>query len=77
VWPGQLTAYDTGALEFFALRCEAEKALGDRFDIREFHSVLLENGTITLPMLREHVQAWLATKKKGVPENRHSPASCN
>lgn len=77
VWPGQLTAYDTGALEFFALRCEAEKALGDRFDIREFHAVLLENGTITLPMLREHVHAWLATKKKGVPENRHSPASCN
>jgi uncharacterized protein (DUF885 family) len=77
VWPGQLTAYDTGALEFFALRCEAEKALGDRFDIRQFHSVVLENGTITLPMLREHVQAWLAKKKKGAPENRRSPASCD
>lgn len=63
VWPGQLTAYDTGALEFFALRAEAEKALGKRFDIREFHTVLLENGTITLPMLREHVRAWLRTRQ--------------
>lgn len=73
VWPGQLTAYDTGALEFFALRCQAERALGDRFDVREFHAVLLENGTVTLPMLREHVRGWL--KKKGVPEDQHA-AEC-
>jgi len=63
MWPGQLTAYDTGALEFFALREQAEQALGDRFDIREFHGVLLESGTVTLPMLREQVQAWLESKK--------------
>ncbi len=63
LWPGQLTAYDTGALEFFALREQAEQALGDRFDIREFHDVLLESGTVTLPMLREQVRAWLESKK--------------
>jgi len=63
VWPGQLTAYDTGALEFFALRREAEAALGKRFDIREFHEVLLANGAVTLPMLREQVQAWLESKR--------------
>jgi uncharacterized protein (DUF885 family) len=63
VWPGQLTAYDTGALEFFALRDEAKQALGERFDIREFHEVVLGNGTVTLPMLREQVRSWLASKQ--------------
>jgi uncharacterized protein (DUF885 family) len=63
VWPGQLTAYDTGALEFFALRQQAKQALGERFDIREFHSVMLGSGTVTLPMLREQVRIWLESKK--------------
>jgi uncharacterized protein (DUF885 family) len=62
-WPGQLTAYDTGGLEIFALRAQAERALGDRFDIREFHDVLLRNGAVTLPMLRESVEAWIAEKR--------------
>jgi uncharacterized protein (DUF885 family) len=76
MWPAQLTAYDTGALEFFALRCAAEKALGDRFDIREFHGVLLENGTITLPMLREHVHAWLEKKDARGVQGSSRPSSC-
>ncbi|WP_161827987.1 DUF885 family protein [Steroidobacter agaridevorans] len=59
-WPGQLTT--TGALEFFALRKLAQETLGARFDIREFHSVLLENGAVTLPMLREQVTHWLKSK---------------
>jgi uncharacterized protein (DUF885 family) len=75
VWPGQLTAYDTGALEFFALRSEAEQALGKRFDRREFHAVLLENGTITLPMLREHVRAWLDKKTAGTGQASSPPNS--
>jgi uncharacterized protein (DUF885 family) len=62
-WPGQLTAYDTGGLEIFALREEAERALGDRFDLREFHDVVLRNGAVTLPMLRESVEAWIAEKR--------------
>lgn len=62
MWPGQLTAYDTGALEFFALRKQAQETLGSRFDIREFHAVLLENGAVTLPMLREQVTHWLKTR---------------
>ena len=64
MWPGQLTAYDTGALEFFALRKQAQETLGSRFDIREFHTVLLENGTVTLPMLREQVTHWLKSKAR-------------
>jgi uncharacterized protein (DUF885 family) len=63
MWPGQLTAYDTGALEFFALRKQAQETLGARFDIREFHTVLLENGSVTLPMLREQVTHWLKSKQ--------------
>jgi uncharacterized protein (DUF885 family) len=63
MWPGQLTAYDTGALEFFALRKQAQETLGSRFDIREFHAVLLENGAVTLPMLREQVMHWLKSKR--------------
>jgi uncharacterized protein (DUF885 family) len=62
-WPGQLTAYDTGALEFFALREQAERELGARFDLREFHDVLLRSGAVTLPMLRESVEGWIAEKK--------------
>jgi hypothetical protein len=53
----------TGALEFFALREQAMAALGERFDIREFHDVVLGSGTVTLPMLREQVRIWLESKK--------------
>ena len=59
-WPAQLTAYDTGAIEIFALRAEAERALGDRFDLARFHSVVLDTGAITLPMLRRKVERWIA-----------------
>jgi uncharacterized protein (DUF885 family) len=64
-WPGQLTAYDTGAIEIFALREKAKKELGDRFDIRAFHDQLLKYGSVTLPMLREIIDRWLADIRKG------------
>ncbi len=59
ILPGQLTAYDSGGLEILALRRQAEEALGDDFDIREFHNRILENGTIPLPALRAHVERWI------------------
>lgn len=62
-WPGQLTAYDTGALEIFALREQAKRELGERFDIREFHDQVLANEAITLPMLRQVIEHWVALKK--------------
>jgi uncharacterized protein (DUF885 family) len=61
VIPGQLTAYDTGGLEIFALRAEAEERLGERFDIRDFHARILENGALPLLALREKVHAWIDT----------------
>ena len=63
ILPGQLTAYDSGGLEIFALRKEAEAALGEAFDIREFHDRVLENGTIPLPTLRTHIENWITSKK--------------
>jgi uncharacterized protein (DUF885 family) len=67
--PGQLTAYDRGAAEFFDLRREAESRLGRRFDIRQFHQVVLRNGAVTLPMLRDEVESWLKTSVKDNERN--------
>ncbi|ADO75941.1 conserved uncharacterized protein [Stigmatella aurantiaca DW4/3-1] len=63
VMPGQLTAYDSGGLEFRALRTQAEAALGPRFDLRQFHQVVLENGTIPLLQLRANVEAWIQSQQ--------------
>jgi uncharacterized protein (DUF885 family) len=63
VLPGQLTAYDTGGLEIFALRERAERELGPRFDVRDFHDAVLGHGAVTLPMLREAVDRWIVSRK--------------
>ena len=63
ILPGQLTAYDSGGLEILALRKAAEDALGEDFDIREFHDRVLENGTIPLLQLRAHIEAWIENKR--------------
>ena len=59
VQPAQLTSYETGGLEIFALREEAKAALGSRFDIREFHQRVLESGDVPLSRLREQVRSWI------------------
>ena len=64
VIPGQLTAYDTGGLEFAALRADAMKRLGARFDIQAFHERALENGAVPLAALRAHVEEWIAAEEK-------------
>jgi uncharacterized protein (DUF885 family) len=58
--PGQATSYLLGSLEIQRLRQKAENALGDDFDIREFHDRVLANGGITLPMLGAEIDAWIA-----------------
>ncbi len=60
--PGQATAYKVGMMEFLRLRSEAEEALGDRFDIRDFHDVVLKNGALPLTALRELVMEYIAEK---------------
>lgn len=63
VTPGQLTTYFAGALEIRRLRNEAEKRLGKEFNLRSFHDRVLEEGSITLPMLQERIGLWLEGKK--------------
>lgn len=57
--PGQATAYMVGRLEIERLRRAAEARLGQDFDIREFHDRVLESGSVPLPLLRAHTEAWL------------------
>jgi uncharacterized protein (DUF885 family) len=65
VWPGQMTTYGAGELEIIRRRREAEAALGEAFDVREFHDRVLGNGSVTLGMLREEIRGWLAVAEAG------------
>ena len=63
VMPGQATAYKIGMMKIVELRENARQALGDKFDIREFHDVVLANGAVPLDVLEELVADWVAEKK--------------
>lgn len=58
-WPGQALAYKTGEIKIRQLRELAENELGSEFDIRKFHDIVLENGSITLEVLEEQVLSWI------------------
>ena len=59
-YPGQALSYMVGRLEIQRLRAAAEQTLGDRFDIRAFHDVVLGNGSLPLAVLDEVVTSWVA-----------------
>jgi uncharacterized protein (DUF885 family) len=63
-WPGQALAYKLGELELWRLRRACEEALGERFDLREFHRVVLESGSIPLPALQAQVEAFVAAETR-------------
>lgn len=61
--PGQALSYKIGMIKILGLRAKAQKALGDKFDIREFHDAVLKNGAVALPILEELVDDYVAEKK--------------
>ncbi len=61
--PGQATSYMVGQLHIAGLRKKAEAALGERFDLRDFHEVVLGNGSVPLEVLTEQVDAYIAGKQ--------------
>lgn len=64
VMPGQLTAYDSGALVIMSLRNRAEQQLGKRFNLKSFNRALLEEGVVPLNELRRHVTAWIESQAR-------------
>ncbi len=70
-WPGQALAYKVGQLKILELRALAQKELGPKFDIREFHDVVLRNGTIPLDVLEGQVRDWIVQTRKSEPHKKN------
>ena len=64
-WPGQALAYKVGELRLRAMRADAERRLGDRFDVRAFHDLLLGGGALPLDVLETRVQEWIGQNERG------------
>ena len=64
-WPAQATSYMLGMIEIRRLRALAEETLGDDFDLRGFHDRVVGMGSITLPMLEESIEVWIAEQQAG------------
>ena len=62
VWPGQAVSYKIGMIKVQELRAYAEKELGDKFSIQEFHDVVLRNGSVTMDILENIVYSWVDSK---------------
>lgn len=67
-WPGQATAYKIGELKILELRAAAKEALGDDFDIREFHDTVLGAGSLPLDALEARIMAWIDAKTEATSD---------
>jgi uncharacterized protein (DUF885 family) len=64
MWPGQATAYMVGMLKILEVRQKAKDALGDQFDLVEFHNVILRNGAVPLDILEQIVNEYMAANQQ-------------
>ena len=62
-WPAQALSYKLGEITIVKLRGEAEKSLGDKFDLRSFHDAVLRQGSVPLPVLEQQVRQFVAESK--------------
>lgn len=62
--PGQASSYKAGMLRILSMRTKAEERLGDKFDIREFHDLILGGGSLPLPVLEGRMDTWITEKTK-------------
>ena len=62
-WPGQALSYKLGEIAIVKLRAEAERELGNQFDIKAFHDTILRQGSVPLPVLEQQVRAFIAESK--------------
>ncbi|WP_144213586.1 DUF885 domain-containing protein [Shewanella donghaensis] len=63
VMPGQATAYKVGMIKILELRENAKKQMGDKFDIRQFHTLVLQNGPVPLDVLEAEINNWIEEAK--------------
>jgi uncharacterized protein (DUF885 family) len=70
-WPGQAPSYMIGNLEILRLRAAAKAKLGTQFDLRAFHDQVLGRGSVTLPLLRELVEEWIAGAPPALAPRTH------
>jgi len=59
VWPAQATSYKMGMIKILELRERAKKALGEKFDLRDFHSIVLDHGIVPLFVLEDLIDQWI------------------
>jgi uncharacterized protein (DUF885 family) len=64
-WPGQALSYKIGELKIRELRKKAANELGSKFDIRDFHEVVLGQGTVTLSILEDRINSYIQKTKNG------------
>ncbi|KRG62062.1 hypothetical protein ABB27_18680 [Stenotrophomonas terrae] len=62
-WPAQALSYKLGEITIVKLRAQAEKELGDKFDIKGFHDAVLKQGSVPLPVLEQQINAYIAERK--------------